>query len=284
VTRLHDLDLERGIPDLQNPEILTIPYKLIKERVVVHWPFDNCTLAAFPDREFKFKPDNYRLGETQIDEYDASIATLTQTNGRRIKVKRHAEDLKVIDVETCTDLDHEDLIGKTITNLEDFLWSTARADEDNPNLVHVKYKPMNLDVIVRKPWYNCKESGTNKLVDFYAFDSLEVDPKKIHQAVLIAEDGKKLRVQRDFIGGKIVDVHAPIPTGAVTSPRNNLQSSRNNLQTSPRNVTLVTPKDTLQSEMEPSPDNKMQPRNLFADEKDAVKGPMVPKGYPGAIE
>lgn len=63
-TRLADLDLDRAIPDLQNPEILTIPYKLIKERVVVQWPFENSILAEYPEREFKYLSDNYRLAET----------------------------------------------------------------------------------------------------------------------------------------------------------------------------------------------------------------------------
>lgn len=56
-------------------------------------------------------------------------------------MKRQAEDLKVIDIETVQEMENEDLIGKTIRRLEDFDFSTAIYDEENPNLVHIVYKP-----------------------------------------------------------------------------------------------------------------------------------------------
>jgi hypothetical protein len=46
------LDLERAIADADNPELLTIPYKLIQERITVHWPFDNCRLEGSPEEEY----------------------------------------------------------------------------------------------------------------------------------------------------------------------------------------------------------------------------------------
>lgn len=56
VTNLADLDLTRAVRG-KRPDFLTAPYKLIHERVTIHWPFHNCELLEPLIVNFKYDPN-----------------------------------------------------------------------------------------------------------------------------------------------------------------------------------------------------------------------------------
>lgn len=93
-----------------------MPYKLIKERIAVHWPFDNSLPVDSPARNFVYNKDHYNLEETMIDEFDATIGIFRTHKGKEIRLRRQATELQVVDIESADYSPNVDLIGLTVTD------------------------------------------------------------------------------------------------------------------------------------------------------------------------
>jgi len=207
-TRLQDLDMDRAIPDELNPEIITVPYKLIKERIAVHWPFDNSVPADEPQAEFMFNRDHFNLEETVIDEFDATVGILRKHNGKEVRLRRQAQELQVVDIEPKIDSPNIDLIGLVITDDSMIDLTGARNDTENSSLVLCRHVETGEQVIVRKSFHKAQCTGKRETVDIFRTSRIEVNPEDPHFATVTTTEGRMLVAKRTFIGAKIISLYS----------------------------------------------------------------------------
>ena len=176
-------------------------------KVLISKTFKDSFNLEDPDKLF-IDFDKYVL--ENVDPENIKVATLRdKTMGTSIKVGRNFNQAQIIDVEE----NGQWTIGKTVKKEEDFDFAHAFQDPDDPEAVVVWNKVGKVYTIVKKDFKGVPKLDpksnlplfNERMVSNYDPRSLQIDQRNVHFGNLIC-DGEKVRVRRNFIGGKILEV------------------------------------------------------------------------------
>lgn len=214
-----ELELERAIPDLDDPEVLTVTNKS-GQRVKIRKGFSGARIVDLENRvdenELPIDSAHYHIPSTIVNEYDPHLATLTSHRGHKVRVKRNFQGARILDLENKVCAPHADLIGRTILEEGEFAFHSACPDPEDPEAVMVTHNPTGEHVKVRKTFHNAQviDHLGNPVpsvpgIDRNKFDISRtvVDKEDVHIATLRHRlTDAHVRVRRNFRGAKIVDL------------------------------------------------------------------------------
>lgn len=145
-----------------------------------------------------------------VDPENVRIGTLrSKTDGIKVMANRNFNLSQIIDIEE----NGQWTIGKVVKKEEDFDFAHAFVDPDDNEAVVVWNKVGKVYTVVKKDFKGLPKLDprtilpmfNERVVSGYDPATVEVDSRNVHFANLIA-DGGKVRVRRNFIGGKILCV------------------------------------------------------------------------------
>jgi len=215
-----ELDLQRAIPDLDDPEIITVPHKESGQRVRIRKDFKGARIVDLENKIVEnsnpIDPKDYEIPKTVVDEEDVRFATLKAISGERIRVKRNFKGARIIDLEKRAQHPHAYLVGQTVENEQDFQFSNAYPDTEDPEVVVVMHNETGEDVKIRKTFQGATivDDHGDAIPDAPVIDRTEydipktiVDKEDVHLATLKHKiTRERVRVRRNFKGAKIIDL------------------------------------------------------------------------------
>lgn len=208
-----ELDWEKALVSSSNFEIITIPYKDTKQRLILKKSFNGCLILTEGNelgQEKRLNYDECNLSMTIVNELDPHYAVFTTLDGTQLRVFRLFEGAKIIDIE---DSSHPCayLIGSTVVSEEDFNFSHAVPDLTNPEIVIAFHYESGYDVRIRKPLHESvivdNQGNEIDLVNVFSIDrdSIQIDPADIHYlSAFNLHTHQIIQIRRNFIGGKII--------------------------------------------------------------------------------
>jgi hypothetical protein len=208
-----DLDWEKALISSSNFEIITIPYKDTKQRLILKKSFNGCLILTEGNelgQEKRLNYDECNLSMTIVNELDPHYAIFTTLDGTQLRVYRSFEGAKIIDIEDSSH-PYAYLIGSTVISEEDFNFNNAVPELRNPEIVIAFHYESGYDVRIRKPLHESMivDNQGNEIDQVNLFsidrDSIEVDPEDIHYLTAFnLHTHQIIRIRRSFIGGKII--------------------------------------------------------------------------------
>ena len=216
----NELELEKAIADLDEPEFVTVTHKETGRRVKIKRDFKGARIVDIENNVIESLPPidikDIDFTKTIIDESDVRFATVTTKSGQTLKVKRNFKGARIIDLEKRVRHPFSFLIGKSLDSEQDIKLSSAYPDPEDPEILIVTHKATNKDIKIRKTFQNAfpvDEVGQivplSKPINRVDFDIPKtiIDSHDIHLAILSHKQTKaRIRVRRDFKGAKIIDL------------------------------------------------------------------------------
>ena len=216
----NELELEKAIADVSNPEIVSVPHVETGRRVKIQKNFKGAKIVDLENKIIeKMAPineENFDLPRTIVDEGDVRYATLTSKKGEKVRVKRNFKGARILDLEKRVANPNSFLIGKSVESEQEFQFQAAYPDPEDPEMVVVTHRETGEDVKVRKTFQDAcviDERG-RPIPQAMPIDRLDydipktiVDKEDVHIATLSHKvTSARVRVRRDFKGAKIVDL------------------------------------------------------------------------------
>lgn len=219
-----ELELEKAISDLNDPEVISVPHIEKGLRVKLKKDFKGARIVDLQDKvnETLEPVDDtfFDISKTIVDENDVRFATLTHKLGQKVRVKRNFKGARIVELEKRVNEPNAFLIGKSVENEHEFAFNCAYPDPHDPEVVVVVHKETGEGVKVRKSFQDsCVVDdggiglGKDKLVDRSDFEisMTVVDQDDVHLATLRHKlTQARVRVRRDFKGAKIVDLERKV--------------------------------------------------------------------------
>ena len=216
----NELELEKAIADIDHPEIISVPHIETGRRVKLKKNFKGAKIVDLENKIIEnlgpVDEQNFDIPKTVVDENDVRFATLTTHKGDKVRVKRNFKGARILDLEKRVSNPNAFLIGKSISNENEFQFQAAFPDPEDPEIVVVTHKETGEDVKVRKTFQDAcivdeqgfpvPEAGPIDRND-YDIPKTIVDKEDVHLATLSHKLTRaRVRVRRDFKGAKIVDL------------------------------------------------------------------------------
>ena len=227
----NELELEKAIADIEDPEIVSVPHIETGRRVKIKKDFKGAKIVDLENKVIEaMQPvdeDQYDIPRTIVDEGDVRFATLTSKKGEKVRVKRNFKGARILDLEKRINNPNSFLIGKSVESEKEFQFQAAYPDPEDPEVVVVTHRETGEDVKVRKTFHDAQivdDQGepvpTAMPIDRSDYDIPKtiVDKEDVHIATLSHKITRaRVRVRRDFKGAKIVDLEKK--TDNIPSPR-----------------------------------------------------------------
>jgi hypothetical protein len=208
------LELSEAEIDKYDPECIIVPHIPSNLDILIKKSFSGALIVddsgqAIPESS-PIKSNQYQVVE--VDPTDVHYAKLKRSNSETlIRVKRDFRGAHILDVKLR--VGDRWMVGRTVTNEDDFEFEKALVDLDDPEAVIVTHNLTGYKMKVKKPFFGSPRVDpttgrvilTDKLVRNYDIGSVQVDRKDVHYASL-REDGVLVRVKRNFLGGRILDI------------------------------------------------------------------------------
>lgn len=234
----NELELEKAIADVDDPEVITVPHIETGRRVKLKKDFKGARVVDLENKvvenEDPVDVKDFDIPRTVVDEEDVRFATLTHHTGSKVRVKRNFKGARIIDLEKRVSDPHGFLIGKSVESENEFNFNTAFPDPEDPEVVVVTHKETGEDVKVRKTFQNAQivdDRGEpipeSKPIDRndYNIPKAIIDKEDIHLATLSHKMTKaRVRVRRDFKGAKIIDLEKR--SDNIISPAKKIEKRR----------------------------------------------------------
>lgn len=216
----NELELEKAIADIENPEIVSVPHIETGRRVKIQKNFKGAKMVDLENKVIEsmapVDEEHFDLPKTIVDEGDVRFATMLSKKGDKVRVKRNFKGARILDLEKRVSEPNGFLIGKSVENEQEFKFQAAYPDPEDPEVVVVTHKETGEDVKVRKTFQDAcvvDEKGhpvpLARLIDRSDYDIPKtiIDKEDVHIATLSHKVTRaRVRVRRDFKGAKIVDL------------------------------------------------------------------------------
>ncbi|OMJ90064.1 hypothetical protein SteCoe_7643 [Stentor coeruleus] len=206
-----ELDVENAEIDEEWADSIVVSHKPSGKKIVVSKTFKDSLLMDDKDPyKTPIDIDQYLL--ENVDHGDVKVGFLrSKSSGTKISAKRNFNCAKVLDVEN--EKDGTWSIGKTVRREDDYDFPRAFQDPDEPEAVVVWNKIGKVYCRVKKDFKGLPKLDpktnlpifTEKLITHYNANCIEIDPRNVHFANIEMEGGK-VRVRRNFIGAKVLEV------------------------------------------------------------------------------
>ena len=224
VSEEHEIDLDKALADPKDPELIKVFHKQSGQHVTIRKGFKGARIVDLENKIIEslppVDPKKFESGKTVVDESDVRFATMTAKTGERVRVKRSFKGARIVDLEKKVNHPHAYLIGQAVNNENDFQFSNAYPDPDDPEVVVVMHNETGEDVKIRKTFQGAQivDEAGEPIQNVPGIDRNDydipraiVDKDDVHLATLKHRvTNQKVKVRRTFRGAKIIDLERKV--------------------------------------------------------------------------